>query len=212
MPSFQDLIARTMTEEQLWHVAQYVRSLAPEEPPRQRGRARRADRGRAAGHGRRLRAGDRRAVLRPASGQVIVEPRWFTPTVDGIVQALHNGRELTLRLVWHDPSESPDRSGTSGRPECSRSRWSREPAPAPDDTTSTADTTAVPAASPSAANPDAWSSFRARSRGHGATLFPDGRRSRSRVSLAMGGRTEADELLARGLARYEPLSGIQPGS
>ena len=34
MPSFQDLIAAEfMTEEQLWHVAQYVRSLAPEEPP-----------------------------------------------------------------------------------------------------------------------------------------------------------------------------------
>jgi DMSO reductase family type II enzyme heme b subunit len=38
-----------------------------------------------------------------------VASRWFDPRVDGVfVQALHNGEELALRLVWHDPSHSPD--------------------------------------------------------------------------------------------------------
>ena len=34
MPSFQEAIEnKLITDEQLWHVAQYVRSLSPEEPP-----------------------------------------------------------------------------------------------------------------------------------------------------------------------------------
>jgi hypothetical protein len=45
----------------------------------------------------------------PTVGQIVVRPRWFAPTVDGVwVQALHDGRRLALRLVWHDPSRSPD--------------------------------------------------------------------------------------------------------
>ncbi|MDX1622923.1 MAG: c-type cytochrome [Gemmatimonadota bacterium] len=111
MPSFADLIeADFMTREQLWNVALYVRSLAPEEPPSVRDVIR-------AG----LVEGDLPAAVDdeaweeverqyvPLVGQVIVPPRWFAPRVDGVwVQALHDREELVLRLVWHDPSESPD--------------------------------------------------------------------------------------------------------
>ncbi|HJR54267.1 MAG TPA: c-type cytochrome, partial [Gemmatimonadota bacterium] len=111
MPSFQDLIAAEfMTAEQLWRVAQYVRSLAPEEPPVVQEVVRA---GRVEGElpasvdDAAWEAAERFYV--PLVGQVIVRPRWFSPTVDGVwVQALHNGRELAMRLVWHDPSESPD--------------------------------------------------------------------------------------------------------
>jgi DMSO reductase family type II enzyme heme b subunit len=45
----------------------------------------------------------------PLVGQVITKPRWFAPTVDGVwVQALHDGKQLTMRVTWHDPSRSPD--------------------------------------------------------------------------------------------------------
>lgn len=111
MPSFSDLIeADFMTDEQLWHLAQYVRSLSPDQAP---------------GITEVMRAGlvtgelptqpddsawaaaERYYV--PLVGQVIVKPRWFAPTVDGVwVQALHNGQELALRLTWHDPSDSPE--------------------------------------------------------------------------------------------------------
>jgi hypothetical protein len=44
----------------------------------------------------------------PLVGQVVVKPRWFAPTVDGVwVQALHDGKQLTMRVSWHDPSRSP---------------------------------------------------------------------------------------------------------
>ncbi|MGH7637283.1 MAG: c-type cytochrome [Gemmatimonadaceae bacterium] len=111
MPSFSDAVdAKVVTDEQLWHVAQYVRSLSPEDPPEVREVVRAA-----------LTSGALpaspddsawNAVERfwvPLVGQIIIKPRWFSPTVNGIwVQALHNGQALTLRLSWHDPSRSPD--------------------------------------------------------------------------------------------------------
>jgi DMSO reductase family type II enzyme heme b subunit len=111
MPSQSDLIeAGVITEEQLWQVALYVRSLSPERPPRV------PDVIRAALSPNGLPASvddpawddvDRYYI--PLVGQIIVEPRWFSPTVNAVwVQALHDGRELALRLTWHDPSRSPD--------------------------------------------------------------------------------------------------------
>jgi DMSO reductase family type II enzyme heme b subunit len=49
----------------------------------------------------------------PLAGQVIEEPRLFTPMIVGIeVQALHNGKEVAFRLVWDDRTES--KPGGSG--------------------------------------------------------------------------------------------------
>ena len=222
MPSFQDLIAAEfMTEEQLWHVAQYVRSLAPEKPPQVREVVRAA-----------LVEGDLpgsvddpawESVERfyiPLVGQVIVEPRWFAPMVDGVwVQALHNGSEVALRIVWHDPSESPD------------PRWDEwtakvvalmapagAAAPAAIDTTA-ADTTAVEAdttapASAAAGHPDALVVQFPRSIPPGMErpyfLMGDDRDPVYVWRWESGGPPR--ELLARGLARYEPLAGIQPGA
>lgn len=109
MPSFADLIdAEFMTEEQLWRVAQYVKSLSPEKPE--------------------VREVVRAALIEtlptsvddpawdvierfyiPLVGQIIVEPRWFAPSVDGVwVRAAHDGQRVALQLTWNDPSESPD--------------------------------------------------------------------------------------------------------
>ncbi|HEX6939908.1 MAG TPA: c-type cytochrome, partial [Longimicrobiales bacterium] len=111
MPSFSDLIASGfMTEEQLWHLAQYIRSLSPEEPPRVREviRAAQVEGALPTSPDDSAWAGAERFYI-PLVGQVIVEPRWFAPTVDGVwVQALHDGESLALRLTWHDPSNSPD--------------------------------------------------------------------------------------------------------
>lgn len=49
----------------------------------------------------------------PLVGQVVEEPRLFTPLVVGLeVQAAHNGKEIALRLVWDDRTES--KPGGSG--------------------------------------------------------------------------------------------------
>jgi DMSO reductase family type II enzyme heme b subunit len=109
MPSFGDLIdAGFMTDDQLWNVAHYVRSLGPEQLPRVREvvRARRSDTLPAqptdpAWH-------DVERYYIPLVGQVIARGRWFAPSVDGVwVQALHDGTDLALRLAWSDPSRSP---------------------------------------------------------------------------------------------------------
>src|SRR6185503_1900080 len=109
MPSFADAIEnKLITDDQLWRVAQYVRSLSPEEPPAAREVLRA---GRASTLPTTL---DNAAWANaerfwiPLVGQIIDKPRWFAPTVDGLwVQALHDGRTLAMKLSWSDPSKSP---------------------------------------------------------------------------------------------------------
>jgi DMSO reductase family type II enzyme heme b subunit len=110
MPSFQDAVDnKLITDEQLWRVAQYVRSLSPEEPPRVREvlRAPRVETLPRTVDDSAWNAAERQWV--PVVGQIIIKPRWFAPTVDGIwVEALHDGQRLAMRLSWHDPSSSPN--------------------------------------------------------------------------------------------------------
>src|SRR5690606_13202018 len=111
MPSYTDAMdAGIVTEDELWSLALYVRSLAPETP-----RVREVVRAALVAPGS-LPAGPADSAWAaaepfyiPLAGQIIIKPRWFAPSVDGVwVQALHDGQELALRLSWTDPSRSPD--------------------------------------------------------------------------------------------------------
>src|SRR5919197_1211451 len=111
MPSFSDLIdQKFVTDQQLWHLAQYVRSLSPADSPEVR------DVIHAAQIAGPLPASPDDSAWRrvarywfPLVGQVIRKPRWFAPSVSGVwVQALHDGRKLALRVSWDDRSQSPD--------------------------------------------------------------------------------------------------------
>jgi mono/diheme cytochrome c family protein len=109
MPSFTDAIAGgIITEEELWSVAHFVRSLAPEDPVvREVVRAARVEGAVPSSPDDSAWANVERFYI-PLVGQIIVKPRWFAPAVDGVwVQALHNGEELAVRLSWNDPSRSP---------------------------------------------------------------------------------------------------------
>ena len=111
MPSQSDLLqAGVVTEEELWNLAQYVRSLSPEEEPRVRDviRAEMVEPGTLPGlTDEAWDEVDRFYV--PLAGQIVLKPRWFDPRVSGVwVQALHDGTELALRVRWTDPSQSPD--------------------------------------------------------------------------------------------------------
>ena len=113
MPSFSDLIeAEFMTEEDLWNVAQYVRSLAPEKTPEVREVivARRFEGPLPATPDDSLWAQTETFFI-PMVGQIIAQQRWFAPRVDGLwVNAAHDDVDLVLRITWHDPSESPDQN------------------------------------------------------------------------------------------------------
>ncbi len=112
MPSFSDLLdAGFMTDDQLWNLAHFVRSLAPEEEPT-------AQEVIVAGQ---VLPGEVPTQVTdeswdgvesfyiPLVGQIIESPRWFDPSVDGVwVQALHDGTEVAFRLTWGDRSRSPD--------------------------------------------------------------------------------------------------------
>ena len=114
MPSFSDALdAKVITEEQLWHVAQYVRSLSPEESPPA---VREVIRAAPVAQGAALPAGPDDSTWSrtepayiPMAGQIITKPRWFAPSVSGVwVQAMHDGNTLAVRVSWDDRSKSPD--------------------------------------------------------------------------------------------------------
>ncbi len=110
MPSFADVVdAEVITDEQLWRLAQYVGSLASRLPVvREVVRARRIEGELPAGPADTAWTAVE-AFYVPLVGQIIVAPRWFTPTVDGIwVRALHDGERLAIHIEWSDPSASPD--------------------------------------------------------------------------------------------------------
>src|SRR2546423_8925938 len=111
MPSFSDLIEnKFLTDEQLWRVAQYVRSLSPKETPVVRDVIQAPLLTKALPH-----APDDSAWTAvemywfPLEGQVIHKGRWFAPAVAGAwVKAVHTADSIALRVVWDDRSQSPD--------------------------------------------------------------------------------------------------------
>ena len=110
MPSYSDALeSGVITDQQLWLVAHYVRSLSPKDRPRVRDVIR-------AGQVLALPTGPLDtawAQVEPAYiplvGQIILGPRQFVPGVDGVwVQAVHDGERLVLKVSWDDRTASPD--------------------------------------------------------------------------------------------------------
>jgi mono/diheme cytochrome c family protein len=112
MPAFTDLIdAGFMTDDQLWNLAHYVRSLAPEREPRVREviRIERTEPGELPTGLDDERWPQAEAFPVPLVAQIIVAPRWFDPAIDQVqVRGFHDGSEVVLHLTWHDRSRSPD--------------------------------------------------------------------------------------------------------
>lgn len=100
MPSY----ANVLNDDQVWDLAYYVDSLGPDREPEASpfilaSRIEGALPAEAADQ--RWQQAEQAYV--PLAGQVMREPRNFTPSISAVwVQALHNGRELALKLRWHD--------------------------------------------------------------------------------------------------------------
>lgn len=112
MPSFSDMVdAGVITDDDLWSLAHFVRSLSPERtPPVQEvvRAVRLTDAPLPATVDDELWE-DVEAFRVPLVGQIVLPPRWFAPRVESVwVQAVHDGADLVLRISWTDPSRSPD--------------------------------------------------------------------------------------------------------
>ena len=111
MPSFSDLLEnKFLTDEQLWRVAQYVRSLSPKETPVVRDVIHAPLLTKPLPHSPDDSAWAPVDVYWfPLVGQVVHKDRWFAPAVSGVwVKAVHTADSIALRVVWDDRSESPD--------------------------------------------------------------------------------------------------------
>jgi mono/diheme cytochrome c family protein len=161
MPSMSDMLeSKVITDEQLWDVALYVRSLSPEKAPVVRDVVRAPQ-----VQGAVPTSPDDKAWANaetfyiPVVGQIIVKPRWFAPAVTGVfVQALHNGKELALRLTWDDRSKSPDPAWSNWQGRITAATYPKEgdaasagPAAAAPAAGATAAGTTAPPAAPAAA-------------------------------------------------------------
>ncbi|MGH7266520.1 MAG: c-type cytochrome, partial [Candidatus Rokuibacteriota bacterium] len=109
MPTFADSVEKP---EDIWHLANYVRSLGPDRPSW----ASLLQVRHAAGEA----PSDPNAELWqkmpgsnfPLVGQVIVDPRNFNPTVDMMtVRAVHTPDEVVFHLTWDDPTPSDPSKG-----------------------------------------------------------------------------------------------------
>ncbi len=111
MPAAEDAMnAGVVSQDEVWQLAHYLASMGPREQPTVRDvvRVGRAEAGLPSDGSEEAWEGVE-AFWFPLSGQIIVPPRNFAPTVDGVwVQGLHDGVDVALRFQWHDPSNSPD--------------------------------------------------------------------------------------------------------
>lgn len=106
MPSFIDSVEKP---EDIWHVANYVKSLGPDKPNFATILSVRAVEGEI--------SDDPAApfwATQPANfslaGQVVVDPRDFNPSIDMVtVRAVYSDTEIAFHLTWDDPTASkPD--------------------------------------------------------------------------------------------------------
>ena len=111
MATFSDLVeSGIITDDDLWSLAHYVRSLSPRKAP-EVGEVIVASQveGEAPTDPGDPRWAEADRFFIPMVGQVVVAPRWFNPRVSNLwVQALHDGESLSMRLTWTDPSASPN--------------------------------------------------------------------------------------------------------
>jgi DMSO reductase family type II enzyme heme b subunit len=107
MPSFLDSVEKP---EDIWHVANYVKSLGPDAPRFATLLAVGPVEGEIPDDPAAPFWAGRPSANIPLAGQVVVDPRNFNPSIDLVtVRAAYSDREIAFHLVWDDPTASqPD--------------------------------------------------------------------------------------------------------
>ncbi len=107
MPSFIDSVERP---EDIWHLANYVKSLGPDKPAYATILPVRAVQGDIPDDPAAPFWSAQPAANFPLAGQVVVDPRNFNPSIDMVtVRAVYSDAEIAFHLTWDDPTASkPD--------------------------------------------------------------------------------------------------------
>ncbi|MBI4608454.1 MAG: c-type cytochrome [Candidatus Rokubacteria bacterium] len=110
MPSFIDSVEKP---EDVWHLANYVKSLGPEKPDFATILPVRAVQGEIPDDPAAPFWAAEAPANFPLAGQVIVDPRNFNPSIDMLtVRAVYSDTEIAFHLTWDDPTASkPDPAG-----------------------------------------------------------------------------------------------------
>ena len=110
MPSFIDSVEKP---EDIWHVANYVKSLGPSSPNFATILPVRAVKGEIPEDPTADFWGQQAPSNFPLAGQVVADPRNFNPSIDMItVRAVYSETEIAFQLTWDDPTASkPDATG-----------------------------------------------------------------------------------------------------
>ena len=104
MPSFIDSVEKP---EDIWHVANYVKSLGPVTPNFATILPVRPAQGEISDDPAAPFWTEQAPANFPLAGQVIVDPRNFTPSIDMItVRAVYSDSEIAFHLSWDDPTAS----------------------------------------------------------------------------------------------------------
>ena len=107
MPTFLDSVEKP---EDIWHVANYVKSLGPDSPNFATILPVRAVQGEIPDDPAVPFWAQQAPANFPLAGQVVVDPRNFNPAIDMItVRAVYSDAEIAFHLTWDDPTASkPD--------------------------------------------------------------------------------------------------------
>ncbi len=107
MPSFIDSVEKP---EDIWHVANYVKTLGPDKPAYATILPVRAVQGEIPDDPAAPFWAAQPPANFPLAGQVVVDPRNFNPSIDMItVRAAYSDAEIAFHLTWDDPTPSrPD--------------------------------------------------------------------------------------------------------
>ena len=124
MPSFAQGQNVETTEEERWHIANYVNSLSSHQgrplatgatPPLQETIIAKKVDGELTENPDDPIWSEMKSYYFPLVGQVTIEPRMFTPTIDAVfVKAIFNDKEFALQLSWDDPTRSKVSDGAEG--------------------------------------------------------------------------------------------------
>ncbi len=111
MPSFIDSVEKP---EDVWHVANYVKSLGPDRPNFATTLPVRPVQGEIPDDPTASFWDQQAPNNFPLAGQVIVDPRNFTPSIDMItVRAVYSDSEIAFHLSWDDPT--PSKTNPAGK-------------------------------------------------------------------------------------------------